>query len=83
MRDDAETIKAAGIALYGERYKADLAAALGVSRDTVDDWGKGRMRPRPGVWTDLAKLVDDRSKTLAKLAPAIDELGAAALERNS
>jgi DNA-binding XRE family transcriptional regulator len=81
MSDDSELIKSVGAALFGERYKADLATALGVSRDTVDDWGKGRMRPRPGVWTDLAKLIDQRAKLLAKLAPKIAAAGAAALDR--
>jgi hypothetical protein len=78
---DARLIVAIGQALYGQSYKADLARALGVSRDTVDDWGKGRMRPRPGVWPDLERLVLERLEQLERLVPGIRAAGAGAARR--
>lgn len=71
LTTDGELIEAAGRALFGDRYKADLAAALGVSRDSVDDWVKGRMSPRPGVWTDLGALARTRARILDDLGPEI------------
>lgn len=75
---DGELIAQAGRALFGEHYKAPLAAALGVRTDTVDSWAKGRNAPPPGVWHELHELV-------GKAAVALDLVAAelAARERRA
>jgi DNA-binding XRE family transcriptional regulator len=77
--NEPKLIAEIGEALFGERWKSDLARELGVSRDTVDDWTKERMKPRPGVYRDLAKIVERRQAELNKL-PAKIAAGLAAAE---
>lgn len=80
MTDD-KLIEAIGLALYGERWKAEVARDLAVSRDTVDDWSKGRMRPRPGVWLELEKICQAKAAALEKLAQPIGKARADAEAR--
>ena len=80
MTDD-KLIEAIGLALYGERWKAEVARDLAVSRDSVDDWSKGRMRPRTGVWLELEKIRKARAVALEKLAAPIGKAHAAAEAR--
>ena len=68
---EAELIIAAGKALFGDQWQADLARALTVHRVTVQRWKKGIERPRPGVWRDLLVLAEAR---LSELEWVISEL---------
>lgn len=65
-----------GEALYGDRWQAPLARALGVNVSTVQDWRQGRSQPRPGVWADLLRLAEQRK---AGLDSAISELRSVAV----
>jgi hypothetical protein len=73
MTSSAELFAAAGRALFGVRWKADMAFALEVSIDRFDDWSKGRGRPPPrGVWTEIEDLMRERSAELQKLMPEVN-----------
>jgi nitrogen regulatory protein P-II 2 len=68
---DAELITAVGAALWGERWKSEMARALGVSRDSVQDWTTGRMRPRLGVYAELLAIVKSRRGELEDMERAL------------
>ena len=62
-----------GEALLGERFKAPLAELLGVRVDTVDAMSKGRSRIPPGIWREIAVLLNDRGHKIPALqAAALD-----------
>jgi hypothetical protein len=80
----ADLLIVTGRALFGERWKADMAQALNaraeltggprVSVDRVDDWSKGRGNgPPQGVWLELAGLIQDRERDLPAIKAAILE----------
>ena len=54
-------IDAIGRALYGPRWKAPLARALGINPRTVQRWAKGDGAPSAGVREELAQLFRDRA----------------------
>ena len=60
-------IEPIGLALWGSSWKAAMAEALGVSRDTVTDWTFGRMHPRPGVYRDLLRVAQDRRDEISRI----------------
>jgi len=57
---DTDLITRYGRALWGDRWQSEMARALGVHKDTVQDWKQGRMNPRPGVWEDLREIAGNR-----------------------
>lgn len=71
---DDKLIVRIGNALYGDRWQAPLAAAIGVHKDTVQDWRQGRTAPRRGVIEDLRQIVAARRRTLDDIAAEIDDL---------
>jgi hypothetical protein len=71
MTTAAQAFAQIGRALFGDHFKAPMAAVLEVSVDRVDDWGKGRGNPPPaGVWRDLVQILDDRLSSLPRLRTA-------------
>jgi hypothetical protein len=67
MADPAQTFTAVGRALYGDDFVAPLASRLGVERNTVGKWAGGKSRVPPGVWLELAALIQDRERNLPAL----------------
>jgi hypothetical protein len=70
----AELFTAVGRALYGEQFVAPLAARLEVDRNTVGKWAAGKSRVPPGVWLELAGLIQDLEAALPALKVAVLEL---------
>lgn len=60
--DSSAIIALVGPALWGDRWQSEMARALGVNKDTVQDWRQGRSEPKPGVWFDLKEIVEQRRK---------------------
>jgi hypothetical protein len=60
-------IEEIGRALWGERWQAEMARALKVHRDTVQDWAKERYQYRPEVIEQLRELLQERRVELARL----------------
>ena len=71
------TIIKAGLALWGERWQAPMAAALGINRDTVQDWRQGRSRARTGALADLLAVARARQAELAQAIVALEATVAA------
>ena len=71
----APLIVRTGEALWGKRWQAEMARALGVSRDTVQDWRQGRTEPRPGVYIDLLRLATERAADLDMVIEEIKRTG--------
>jgi hypothetical protein len=72
--DPAQTFTAVGRALFGEEFTAPLALALEVERNTVGKWASGKTRVPPGVWLELAGILQDRAEALPALKVAVLEL---------
>jgi hypothetical protein len=71
MTAAAQVFSQIGRALFGDHFKAPMAAALEVSVDRLDDWTKARGNPPPtGVWRDLVQTLDDRLLNLPRLRTA-------------
>lgn len=71
---DSSLIIRIGEALWGERWQAPMAAALGVHRDTVQDWRQGRFQPRPGVYAQLRMVAAERYVSLGDLLAELEAL---------
>lgn len=66
-------ITAIGLALWGERWQMPMARALGVHRDTVQDWRQGRAEPRPGVYADLLRIAGERRDAVGGVVALLEE----------
>ena len=64
----AAELRSLGEALYGMRWKAALARALGVSESSVRDWARGRDRVPP------ARVVAIRAVAAQRMAKIVAEL---------
>ena len=67
----ADLIHAVGLGLYGETYQREFSRAVRVNRRTLSRWTAGVAEPRPRVWADILRLVEDRHCELAGLIEAI------------
>jgi DNA-binding transcriptional regulator YiaG len=70
MADNSIIIRT-GLALWGDRWQAPMAAALGVHKDTVQDWRQGRSTPRPGVYMDLLRIIAERQAEIDDVVEAL------------
>lgn len=66
-------IREIGEALYGSRWQAGMADALGVNLRTVRRWAAGTTEPPPGACADLLGIMRERIGELAELAEQIRE----------
>jgi hypothetical protein len=58
--EDADLIRAIGEALFGARWRGDLADYLDVNDRTIRRWLASHDAPRLGVWQDLERLLSER-----------------------
>jgi len=72
----AQIFTRAGQALFGsgQDWKAQFGAALMIKPDTIDAMTKGKSRISPGIWSDLAGLLQDRAQELPTLRVKVLEL---------
>ena len=62
------TFTRVGEALWGPAWRYPMAQALGVRRDTVQDYSQGRREPHPSHWDELNRLINLRRVLLRALA---------------
>ena len=55
-----DRLRSAGEALFGPRWQSDLAAVLGVHRDTVRSWARGRTAISAGAAAEIRGLLAAR-----------------------
>ena len=65
--DGVRPIVEAGKALYGQSWHTDLAHDLGVNVRTVQRWATSETEPKPGVYPDVARVVEARIAALQDL----------------
>ena len=65
-------IERAGQALWGDRWQTEMARAIKVNKDTVQDWRQGRSTPRSGVYVDLLRVANERSGQIKDLLHALE-----------
>ena len=61
-----------GRALYGPRWKVVLAFHLGVTRETVANWARGRTKPSGDVRERISDLLADHIAVLCELKADLD-----------
>jgi len=63
-----------GMTLWGERWQAEMARALGVHRDTVQDWRQQRSRPRPEIYLELREVLKQRGIEVGAILADLDAM---------
>jgi hypothetical protein len=71
----AQLFARAGQALFGtgQDWKAQFGAALMIKPDTIDAMTKGKSRIPPGIWNEVAALLQDRAHELPTLKAKVLE----------
>jgi transcriptional regulator with XRE-family HTH domain len=69
-----ELLKAIGEALFGARWHAELAGALGVSDRTLRRWAAGQADIPAGIARDLAQIVRRRRTELDRALEQLDAI---------
>lgn len=67
------TFSRVGEALWGPAWRDQMAKALQIRRDTVQDYAQGRRQPHPSQWDELNRLINLRRSLLKSLALATEE----------
>ena len=67
-----ELLAAAGVAMFGGQWKAGLGRILGVTDRTINRWLSGKVEPRPGVFVDLLKVLQERRDEISRLIGAVE-----------
>jgi hypothetical protein len=57
---DADLLRAAGVALYGQRWQSDLARDLDVAIRSVQRWDAGTHPIPDTIWPELLELLKNR-----------------------
>lgn len=57
--------------LFGAEYVAPMAKALNVERSTVRKMANGQSRVAPGMWQEIADLIEERERVLPALKAAV------------
>ena len=68
-------LSAAGQALYGKKWKRDVAKLCSVNERTVGRWAKGS---NPVPWSALARLLTETNRRMGELDSLAGELAHAA-----
>jgi hypothetical protein len=87
----AELIRAVGEALFGSRWRPEMAAALEVGDRPLRRWAAsdaGRpdeVSPPAGIWSELLEMVDARQAQLSRVRDELERrsVSAAGLDRTS
>jgi hypothetical protein len=73
MNRDNTHLWLAGEVLFGERWQAPLAGALGVSERTMRRWVAGTSPVPDGVWADIVDLIVERHERTVALRQMLEE----------
>lgn len=81
MKNDPTFLAECGESLFGQKWRVELAQALGVSERTVRRWAAGTS-PVPGdVWIEINSLLSSRAKRLREMAALLKQRPAPAPPR--
>lgn len=70
----ADLVIAAGRALWGEPgWQAQMGRAVGIAKDTVQDWRQGRYSPRTGVLVNLLSIARERRAELNRVIDMLEQ----------
>lgn len=69
-----DLLKAAGAALFGPRWPAELAAALGISDRTLRRWAAGQADIPAGIAGEIEQLLRQRHKLVGDLLARFEQL---------
>ena len=61
----SDLLQEAGAALYGPRWRLDLAKALDVNERTIRRWAEGQWPVPATVWPEIRTLLTERGAALA------------------
>lgn len=67
MTDRHDMIERIGAALWGDTWQTQMARALEIDGSTVRRWVARKTDPRPGVFVDLMRIMQDRAEALDNL----------------
>jgi hypothetical protein len=70
----ANLFRSIGEKLFGERWQSELSPALSVNERSLRRWLAGQDEIPPGVWSDLALIVDSHWVNIRELGYQIQDL---------
>ncbi|GGW23910.1 hypothetical protein GCM10011452_09070 [Gemmobacter lanyuensis] len=75
MTDKHDMIERIGTALWGDTWQSQMARALEIDSSTVRRWVARKTDPRPGVFVDLIRIMQERAAALDDLAEETKRYG--------